>query len=166
MLILPPAFYGRLSIMGEDNSSIMRLTYWNFGWELMKQHPLFGIGYFNWLPTYSAHLLAIGDRRNPEVCHNIFIQAGSELGFPGLLLVVAIIVSTFVLNFRTRRLLRESKNPGFLRQIAFGLDAAMIGYVVSAQFVTVLYYPYLWIQLAITVALHNVVCRATQRAKS
>jgi hypothetical protein len=37
----------------------------------------------------------------------------------------------------------------------------MIGFLVSAQFVTVLYYPYLWIAVALTVALHNV---ATKRA--
>jgi len=85
------------------------------------------------------------------------IQAGSELGFPGVFLVAALTVVTFVLNARTRRLLEQRADSAFLRQIALGLDAGMIGYLVSAQFVTVLYYPYLWIGIALAVALHNVV---------
>jgi hypothetical protein len=39
--------------------------------------------------------------------------------------------------------------------MAHGLDGAMIGFVVSGFFVTVLYYPYFWINLAMTVALNN-----------
>lgn len=154
-VVLPPEFYGRLDQMGEDNSSQMRLQYWTYGWELMKEHPLLGVGYFNWFPTYSAHLIAIGESRRPEVCHNIFIQAGSELGFPGVALLLAFIIVPFVLNARTRRLLAQQPDGAFLTQLALGLDAAMIGYVISAQFVTVLYYPYLWIDLALVVALHN-----------
>jgi putative inorganic carbon (hco3(-)) transporter len=159
--ILPPEFYGRMDSMGEDNSSQMRLQYWAYGWELMKQHPVLGVGYFNWFPTYAAHLIAIGEGRRPEVCHNIFVQAGSELGFPGVLFLLAFIIATFVLNARTRKLLARQPDSDFLRQVAFGLDAGMIGYLISAQFITVLYYPYLWIDIALVVALHNVVARRT-----
>jgi putative inorganic carbon (hco3(-)) transporter len=158
-LVLPPQFYGRLDQMGDDNSSQTRLQYWAYGWELMKQHPLLGVGYFNWFPTYAAHLIAIGETRRPEICHNIFIQAGSELGFPGVVLLVALIIVTFVLNFRTRKLLAGRSDGRFLTQLALGLDAGMIGYVITAQFVTVLYYPYMWIDLALVVALHNSVRR-------
>jgi O-antigen ligase len=162
--ILPVEFYRRLSAMGDDPDSVSRLTYWKYGWELMKEHPLLGIGYQAWYDTYAAHVIATGDRHKPEVCHNIFIQAGSELGFPGLLMVVGLVLSTFVLNSRTRRVLGTEPNARFLRLISLGLDAAMVGFLVSAQFVTVLYYPYLWIQLALTVALYNVVRRRAEVA--
>ena len=158
-LILPPQFYGRLDQMGEDNSSVLRLQYWAYGWELMKQHPFLGVGYFNWFPTYAAHLVAIGETRKPEVCHNIFVQAGSELGFPGVAFLLAFIVVAFVLNYRTRKALAPQADPAFLTQLSLGLDAALMGYLISAQFVTVLYYPYLWIDLALVVALHNVAQR-------
>ena len=157
--ILPPQFYGRLDQMGEDNSSVLRLQYWAYGWELMKQHPLLGVGYFNWFPTYAAHLIAIGETRKPEVCHNIFIQAGSELGFPGVAFLLALIIAAFVVNARTRAVLSKQSDNAFLIQLSRGLDAGMIGYLISAQFITVLYYPYLWIDLALVVALHNVVRR-------
>ena len=39
--------------------------------------------------------------------------------------------------------------------MSHGLDAALIGYLACGFFVTVLYYPFFWINLAMTVALHN-----------
>jgi putative inorganic carbon (hco3(-)) transporter len=158
-MVLPPQFYGRLDQMGEDNSSVLRLQYWAYGWELMKQHPLLGVGYFNWFPTYAAHLVAIGETRKPEVCHNIFVQAGSELGFPGVAFLLALIIASFVVNARTRAVLAKQSDNVFLTQLSRGLDAGMVGYLISAQFITVLYYPYLWIGLALVVALHNVARR-------
>ena len=66
------------------------------------------------------------------------------------------IVATFVVNHQTRRMLRPLRERGkFMSSMAHGLDAALIGYLVSGFFVTVLYYPYFWINLAMTVALHN-----------
>lgn len=159
-LILPAQFYYRLAAMGQDNSSATRLSYWAFGWDVLKQHPIFGIGYFNWMPVFSSHLLAIGDTRPAQVCHNIFVQAGSELGFVGLLLEFVLIAATFVLNYRTRTILGATAENAFFYQLSLGLDAGMVGYLVSAQFVTVLYYPYQWIALALTVALHNSVRQA------
>jgi hypothetical protein len=37
--------------------------------------------------------------------------------------------------------------------MAHGLDGAMIGYLVNGFFVTVLYYPFFWVNLALAVAL-------------
>ena len=39
--------------------------------------------------------------------------------------------------------------------MADGLDAALISYLACGFFVTVLFYPFFWINLAMTVALHN-----------
>lgn len=163
-LVLPPEFYVRLNSMGEDSSSSNRLEYWAWGWQKMQEHPLLGLGYSNWYPEYSAHLLQIGSTKKPEICHNIFIQAGSELGFPGLLLQIALLASTFMLNAAARKLLDSDPRNNYLRQMSLGLDAGMIGYIISAQFVTVLYYPYQWIALAMTVCLYNVVHRKMRPA--
>jgi len=43
----------------------------------------------------------------------------------------------------------------FILYMAHGLDGALVGYLVSGFFVTVLYYPYFWINLSMTVALHG-----------
>ncbi len=64
------------------------------------------------------------------------------------------VVTTFVLNARTRKLAAEAGDD-FLVRMAHGFDAAMIGFLVSAQFITVLYYPYFWVGMPMTVMLYT-----------
>jgi O-antigen ligase len=155
---LPDEFGGRFTQIGQDSSSQLRLAHWAFGWHLAKEHPVLGVGLGNWIPAYREYLETTGSNVILQVSHNIFIEAVAELGFVGLGMLILIIGSCFVLNRRTRHYAGLVEND-FLRLTSLGLDAGMIGFLVSAQFVTVLYYPYLWIHLAITIALHNVTCR-------
>jgi hypothetical protein len=76
----------------------------------------------------------------------------------GLFAFVALIVATFVTNSRTRKKARlvPGASGRFLGHMAFGFDGALIGYLITGFFVTVLYYPFFWINLAMTVALQNV----------
>jgi hypothetical protein len=50
--------------------------------------------------------------------------------------------------------------------LAWGFDGGLIGFAVSGFFITVLYYPYLWVNLAMTTALHLSVARAVRAAKA
>jgi O-antigen ligase len=153
--MLPEESLERFQNMGEDETSTSRIEYWKAGLEAMRQHPIFGIGYNNW-SAYMGYYL--GDR---GLSHNIFIQAGTELGYTGLAAFVGMIGATFAVNRRTRKLVAPMQERGrFLRTMAHGIDAALVGFLVSGSFVTVLYYPYFWINLAMTVALHNAAINA------
>lgn len=149
-VLMPAEQLKRFQAAGTDNTSALRLTYWAHGLEMIRDHPLLGIGYNNWLSYYHANI----DPRG-QVSHNIFIQCGSELGIAGLTVLLAIIVSSFVVNRRTRAIAAQLPDGAFLENMARGLDAALIGFLVSGSFVTVLYYPYLWVNLAMTAALYN-----------
>ncbi len=150
VVVIPEEFVDRFRTMGEDETSTSRLTYWTAGIEAMGRYPVFGIGYANWTPYMRYHHGQMG------LPHNIFVQAGAELGYAGLLAFLGMIAATFIVNHQTRRMLRPLGERGkFMSSMAHGLDAALVGYMVSGFFVTVLYYPYFWINLAMTVALHN-----------
>jgi O-antigen ligase len=112
---------------------------------------VFGIGYGNWIPYYRS-------RYDPEgqVVHNIYLEAGTEMGYIGFFLLLFGLTSVFVINYRTRRIAVQLGGDGeFFVSIAYGLDAGLFGFMVAGFFVTVLYYPFFWIQLALTVALHT-----------
>lgn len=150
-MLTPPEQKLRFSGMGEDTTSTSRLVYWERAREIMMEHPVLGIGYYNWLPYYRINYDPYG-----ELVHNIFYQAGAELGFVGLAAFLGMIGVTFALNLQTRRLARELPGGGkFLSRMAFGLDGALIGFMVTGFFVTVLYYPFFWINLAMTSALYS-----------
>lgn len=162
-LMLPEAQKTRFSQAGDDETSQARLAYWEDGIEIMREYPALGIGYENWVPFYRNYYRGSGTNREGhqgQLPHNIFVEAGAELGFTGLLAFLLLIGATLYLNHRSRHL--APRCPGeseFFYYMAHGLDAAMVGYLASGFFVTVLYYPYFWVNLAMTAALYTVVVR-------
>ena len=60
------------------------------------------------------------------------------------------------MNYRTRRAARErGETARFYADMANGLDGSLIAFLVAGQFVTVLYYPFFWINFAMSVALNR-----------
>lgn len=148
--LLPPEQITRLQTMGDDGTSVARTTLWARGLEVMKEYPVLGIGYKNWSPYMDPRF------GSPLLPHNIFIEAGSELGYTGLAVFVALIIVTLIINRRTRKLVEHLPDGDrFIYEMAHAFDAALIGYLFCGFFVTVLYYPFFWINLAMTVALYN-----------
>ena len=157
---IPEKQLNRFKASGTDNTSTLRLKYWQDGIKITNDLPLTGVGFANWIPYYHRYYNPKG-----QVPHNIFIQASSEIGYPGLLLFVGMIVVTWVSNAQTRRVVRRAKLEGkFISLMAHALDAALIGYLISGFFVTVLFYPYFWFNLAMTSALFRVAQHAVRRS--
>lgn len=154
LAVLPPEQKARFRESGDDKNSVLRITYWRHGLEMAREHPLLGIGFFNWMPYYRATYNA-----NGQLPHNVFIQAMAELGYTGLASFLALIGVTLAINRRTRRLARLQPTGHFVFMLAHSLDAAMMGFLASGFFVTVLYYPFFWINLSITAALYEVAKR-------
>ena len=153
--LLPDEQIARFTEMGSDKSSLQRLAYWEYGLQVMQDHPVLGIGYYNWLDYVNfMEPGGIGPGQEVELPHNIFIQAGAELGYTGLVSLLSIIVTILLLNRSTRKLSVDRNR--FLFYLAYGLDAGFIGLLAGAMFVSVLYYPFLWVQFAITAAVHSV----------
>jgi putative inorganic carbon (HCO3(-)) transporter len=155
LLVMPEQTWERFNGMGTDDTSQARLLYWTKGVEIMKEYPFFGVGFANWTKYFAAHWASeVRFFKGIELPHNIFVQVGAELGITGLLVYVALIVYTFVINARTRAIATE-RGYHFEHWVARGLDGGMIGYLVSAQFISVVYYPYFWVGMAMIVALNR-----------
>jgi len=155
--IVPQEQMQRFQDAGDDETSLQRLAYWKKGMEIIGDHPVIGIGFYNWI-DYLNYVVpdGIGIKGVNQLPHNIYIQVASELGLLGLLVFVLMILSAFWMNSRTRKMAIKVDKPVWV-YVAFGLDAGLIGYLVAGFFVTVFYYPFFWIQIAMIVALYNVV---------
>ncbi len=155
---VPSESLSRFETAGTDSTSQARLKRWKDGMEIMSQYPVLGIGYANWPEYYERNYRPLPGQRL-GLSHNIFIDAGAELGYIGLGVFLLMVLFTFVNNYRTRKAALALDNK-FLFYMAHAFDAGMIGFLVSASFVSVLFYPYFWIAAAFTVALNNVAQRA------
>ena len=162
--LMPDRQMERFEAAGDDRTSQTRLEYWKRGIQLVSLYPILGVGYNNWMVA-QENIFGLKDQQHP---HNIFIQCASELGVSGLLVFILMITYTFVNNSRTRKLAiqhegkKKEVKMRFLYYMAHGLDGALVGYLASGFFVTVLYYPYFWINLAMTVSLNAIAKKQTE----
>lgn len=162
--LLPAPEKARFTAAGTDKTSIQRLDYWRAGLKMIEDHPFLGVGYFNFQPVYAVHdpnKLFDGHAQLP---HNIFIQVGTDTGLIGLSIFLILIYRNLKIAKDIRSACKKNGDtPGFAPTVARGLTVATWGFVVAGQFNTVAYYPFLWINLALTVSLANVVNRAAEQ---
>jgi len=149
-LILPGASKQRFGAAWDwqtDPDTASRITYWGLGLEMFEHNPILGVG-----PGNFVYL-------NPfnQVEHSVYVQVLSGLGLVGTTSFLAMLVLFFRLNARTRKLALQTGGGrrSFAYCLAFGLDLGMVGYLTSGAFLSVLYYPHLWILLGLSVALNK-----------
>lgn len=155
--LLPDEQKQRFTSIGEDRSSRQRLLYWEHGLEMIKEHPVLGVGYFNFPAFYERHYPQDMLYPHAELPHNIFIQVGTDAGLLGLLCFALLLHRNVQCAKEViRRCETEKAKP--YAPLARGLLVAFWGFLIAGQFVTITYYPFFWMNLALTVALRNVAC--------
>ena len=114
-----------------------------------------GIGYQNWIIFYKVHF---SDAEQLEQIHNTVLQAFVELGYPGGILFLFMIVTAFVMNIRTQREMKDIDGAEWdaIGAIARGTNFGLLGTFIAALFMSVLYYPMFWVAFALTSALRQI----------
>lgn len=161
--LLPAEQKERFSAAGSDSTSVQRILYWKHGLEMIRDHPVLGVGPFNFPPYYEDHWPEDMLMGSAQASHNIFIQVGTDVGVTGLLIFVALIWRSFAISRSVRAMGLDDKPFGAL---ANGFMIGLWGFLISGQFVTIAYYPFFWINLAMTVALGSIASRCQQERRS
>lgn len=164
-LLLPEAQKERFTQVGDDKTSEQRLLYWEHGLGMLRDHPLTGVGYFNFIPYYERY--HTNDMLYPtaELPHNIFLQVGADLGWLGLVPYLALIVGAMMVARRTRIHAQQQARDELFANLARAMNFSFVGFLVAGQFVSVVYYPFMWIHLAFLVALNNISFKNTDYEK-
>lgn len=162
--LIPEDNWARFQKMGteEDASGQSRLALWEAGMRMASEYPITGVGPNNFIYVNTQKYLS----EHHEVQHNVFVQAVSELGYPGLILFVSMILCCFYNQRKSRKILLQKRiDEPFLVGLSHGLDLSMVGFVVNGFFITVLYYPFFWMLLILSVALIDIVERLEPKGK-
>jgi O-antigen ligase len=125
------------TVRDSQNSTQYRVEMWAEGLEMMKLNPMFGIGRGNF-KAYTSKLIA----------HNSFVEIGGETGIVGLLIYVALVYFCMKSTLHARRHFPDPHNKDF----ALAACLSLVGYIVSANFVT-LEYETFYLLLAMCAAL-------------
>ncbi|MHC4711773.1 MAG: O-antigen ligase family protein [Planctomycetota bacterium] len=137
-LRLPYSIFGRMTTTYQsdrpgasfgdklDTSSRTRLTIWEGGLAMMKEHPLFGVGYGRFPRVVGQYEPSVANM-DP---HNNFLKIGTEMGVPVLAVFCLLLTAAY---WRAHRLYKVVEDP-MLKAIALGYCGAVVGLVVANLF--------------------------------
>jgi len=162
--VMPQASLNRFDTAGTDGTSLARLTYWKRGIEFFKDNPVLGIGYNNWVPYYQKYYPGESMRKeHQEVAHSTPITVLAELGLLGFIFYYGIALRTISVNLRSIKLSRLNSER-IWRDIPFALNIGLVGLLAASMFISITFYPFMFIQASLSAALYNILVR--ERRKS
>jgi O-antigen ligase len=143
-----------------------RWQIWQNGLSIIVQRPFLGVGAGRF-PQAEATLSDLGRQRAEggddqlpwQAAHNSYLSVAAETGLFGL----AMFISLFVTSIGTAlRLIRQARACGSyeLAALARALAIALIGYVVSASFLTAEYQAILYLNFGLVIATRKLVMQA------
>jgi len=145
-----------------------RVKIWERGVGYMTGNPMFGVGIRNFQVaegTISAQARraerGLGVRWG--AAHNTFVQIGAELGIPGLLLFVGLLVQVFRALGRAARRFRNGDYGPEASRLAQTLMASLVAFVVGGFFLSLAYADLLYTLVAFSIGMDKI-ARSTQRA--
>jgi len=134
----------------QDESAMGRIDAWKAGLRMFADRPLLGVG----VGAYNvAYGVKYGGKAGPWFStHNAYIQIGADLGFFGILAYLALMYLIWRENTRLIKL-NQRTGDNFFLALSQSLKAALIAYSVGSLFLSVGYYPHLYLLLSITMVL-------------
>ncbi len=122
--------------------------------ELVAQHPVTGVG-------IGANALALNEARGRtwHEVHNAYLACAVDLGLPGLLLFVLLVVSSIRAAGTAQRAAAGCAWPDVAR-LAAGVQVSLIAFAVAALFHPVPYHFYLYYLAGLAIAARRIAYRA------
>lgn len=131
---------------------------------MFADHPIQGVGAGNYGVHYLDYIREDGSPTTNfvTVAHSYYLEIAAETGLLGLLVVGGVIVLALSRQIAAEQLFRASGDRR-MAELAAALRAGFVGYLVAAAFLPGSYTRYLWIQVALAVALAEIARRQARR---
>lgn len=151
LLIFPSLRSRTLSIVNLSHPLTRERIYiWKATWDMIKAHPLLGVGMDNFPFVYKNYMVKGAQIPDPSFAHNIFLQIWAEGGILALLSFGGIVFVTFLKGFQQIKRLKD-----FRRTIAVASFSALIGILIHNQVDCTLYSmhvgPIFWLLVGIII---------------
>jgi len=129
---------GERGLSGKEQSASERLDAWNDGIQMLKDNPVFGVGF----DRFVEHHI--------RTAHNSFVLCFAELGLPGYFLWMGLIAIAFT---ALSRIITGLKPDDEIARCAVLLRISLVGFLVCAWFLSRAFVPTLFILMGMSVAL-------------
>ena len=153
LLIAPVTPFERLlhPNFSDQEAAQERIVAWKAGLKMIKAHPWTGVGLGNFKPLVRQYEEA-GDMRVETLAHNTYIEIAAEMGIPGLLLFLGILLASMRTLSDVYK--RAPDSATLLRAAALGLQTGLVGAMVGIFFLSSETQRLLWLILFLVPCVH------------
>jgi probable O-glycosylation ligase (exosortase A-associated) len=167
LVYAPDVYFQRMGTIAnyqDEGSALGRIAAWKAALRMLSDNPLLGVGAGHFPIAFGTTYRPAGEGSMPWLtAHSMYFLVIGELGLPGIVSLLALVFGNVRLSSRLRRELivlgTNSPSPHW-RDSADTLNllnASMIGLMVAGAFLSVAYYPHVFILTALTVSFRRVV---------
>jgi len=140
-----------------DNSALVRLGVWRWTLGYASTHPLGGsFNAFN----INTFVLPDGTVQYGRAWHSIYFEMLGELGWPGLIMFLTAIASTYFSLLRLSRKCRKLPEFAWVADMSDAILSGLAAYLTAGAFVGVAFQPPFWYFVSMAVCLRAYVTRA------
>ena len=145
----PPMYFSRIENINnmQESSAQGRINAWKAAIKMAQDHPIFGVGAGHFAKKYGTEYRGENFTIN-RTAHSMYFLALGELGFPGLFFLIGFILSNLIKNEKIiRQITKEHTNNNYQADanLMIYLNASLVGFSVAGAFLSVLYYPHIFI---------------------
>lgn len=155
----PSSYWSEVGSISNTNEATARsrINYWKAGVAMMVDNPLVGVGAGNGMVRMPEYVRGFRDNRTQwgRTFHGTLPQVMGELGVTGILLYL------FMFGYALKILNTLDKETRYgdqerINTIAKAIFTSLIGYIVTATFLSTAYYPQLWTLYTFTLILYGI----------
>lgn len=145
----PDVYFERMNTVAnyeEEGSAMGRIVAWKTAMRMLAKHPLQGVGTGHFAVKLGTEFRPpeFGDKNLPWLtAHSVYFLLIGELGVPGITFLLAMLIGNFLIN---NRLLRDARaKQSELAALFVMLNGSLIAFAVGGAFLSVAYYPHLYV---------------------
>jgi O-antigen ligase len=148
------------SIFAKDQTGAGRTNVWLGAWTSIKERPALGLGYGSFiseanelmLRTPGVNLKDMTLRKNGLYAHNAYIETAAEIGLPGLVLFLGMLISAGRALWRTAARARDI-GAGYIMRIATASLISLVAWCIASLFASSETARPAWILIGISISL-------------
>jgi probable O-glycosylation ligase (exosortase A-associated) len=159
--VMPQGFWDRMNTMNvseqqRDDSSEGRFSIWGVALAMADARPFTGVGFNGFQRSFDSYDTTNGFFGGNRAAHSAWFGVLAEMGYPGLILLAAVILGALFSALRIRRRARGDPSQRDVQAYASALMASLVAYIVGMTFLNGQYLEMFWHLIALGVALERI----------
>lgn len=157
--VAPPQFFERMETMTKtgdemEGSAAGRIAVWGASLRMVVDHPITGVGVGHFPVKYGVEYRPEGVSSSDipwQTAHSSYFLILGELGIPGIIFLLAIIISNMRAGERTLREMktRVTERDDTCRNLIVAMNASLVAFAVGGAFLSAAYYPHIYLLAAL-----------------